>query len=127
MTHTHKINETSPTVKIKTENGPVRINLTDYDEKKHTLVTDEADALKPLEPAQKAAIDKAVESEKENDDEETNTVTDKATLTVGDDGKRGKAKNYFVQDAQGKPVDKKSFKSKEEAKAHLATLEPVEE
>lgn len=52
------MNDVTPTVTIKTENGPVRINLSDYDAEKHTLVDE-----KSTQPAAAKAVDDAFDRE----------------------------------------------------------------
>lgn len=56
------MNEIVPTVEIETENGPVRINESDYDKTKHKLVgetsskTDEFDRQAAIEVLEKAGV-----------------------------------------------------------------------
>lgn len=67
-----------PTVKIQTPNGPVEINLSDYDEKKHKLVA--AKDLPPLQPLDPAKRDMLLGS---NVQPSTWTLPDGSTLQLG--------------------------------------------
>lgn len=110
------MNETCPTVTIQTENGPVRINATDYDPKQHKLVGGSA------APAE------------DNEDGKVDVSKLKKTgfhdLLIGKNGARGGASKFVLFNDKGERVtadglDEAGYKEENELMAKVPTIDPL--
>ena len=93
-----------PVVTIETENGPVEINESDFDAKKHKL-----------SKGQKAPAGASGGSK---------TDEKPAGLTIGKNGKKGAGSKFVVKDAEGKQVGTDEYDTAEAAQAFLNVLQP---
>lgn len=105
-----------PTVTIVTKNGPVDINLSDYDPAVHDLATGEA----------APEVTKVVDVETNTTDVETEVTL--PAYSVGKNGKRGAASKFVVFGNDGNQVGEQEYETEEEAKAAIpALLQPTAE
>lgn len=119
--------EKLPTVTIMTKNGPVEINMTDYDKEKHTIATpEEIAAVAPVVVAEPVAPAAAPSAEIPASDAPVVTtqvvVADPATYSVGKNGKRGAASKFVIKDAEGNTVGETEYEDEEAANAAIAHL-----
>lgn len=116
--------EKLPTVTIKTKNGPVEINMTDYKEGEHEFAT--AEEIAAAAPAPSPVVEAPAETVTGGNDttivEPAVIVADPATYAVGKNGKRGAASKFIIKNAEGNQVGEDEYDSEEDAQAAIELL-----
>lgn len=108
------MNSKLPTVTIKTENGPVIINESDYDPDQHELMDGEEPVVEPEEPVK--------EPEKTKEPSELTPPVDAPKMLVSKEGRK-----HFVVGEDGKKIeaegiDAKGYGSEADAWAAIMAL-----